>query len=140
MVLDVKIPAMGESITGGLLASWAVKSGDGVKKGQALFSFETDKITSDATAEADGLINIKVAAGTEVLVGQVVASIDSSVAASASSSSAASAPTSVAVPTQAKTAAIKTSAPALTKSVGASEISPAVRRIAAETPAAPVHH
>lgn len=131
MVLDVKIPAMGESITGGLLASWAVKSGDVVKKGQALFSFETDKITSDATAEADGLINIKVVAGTEVLVGQVVASIDSSVAASNTSSTSTPAPAAVAAPQAVN--APKTSAPALAKTGSALEISPAVRRIAAET-------
>ncbi len=133
MVLDVKIPAMGESITGGLLASWAVKSGDVVKKGQALFSFETDKITSDATAEADGLINIKVAAGTEVLVGQVVASIDSSVAAPVSNNTATSAPTPAVAAAPKMATAAKVAAPALTKSGSALEISPAVRRIAAET-------
>ena len=75
MAVDVKIPSMGESITGGLLSAWAVKSGDNVKKGQALFSFETDKVTSDGTAEIDGQITITVPAGTEVSVGQVVATI-----------------------------------------------------------------
>ena len=60
---------MGESITGGLLSTWAVKNGDNVKKGQALFSFETDKVTSDGTAEIDGQITISVPAETEVTVG-----------------------------------------------------------------------
>ncbi len=131
MVLEVKIPAMGESITGGLLASWAVKSGDSVKKGQPLFSFETDKITSDANAEADGQINIKVPAGTEVLVGQVVASIDSSITSAAAPS--AHAPVAVKTVTAEPQPIIKSSAATLIKSGSAAEISPAVRRIAAET-------
>ena len=131
MVLEVKIPAMGESITGGLLASWAVKSGDSVKKGQPLFSFETDKITSDANAEADGQINIKVPAGTEVLVGQVVASIDSSITSAAAPS--APAPVAVKTVTAAPQPIVKSSAATLIKSGSAAEISPAVRRIAAET-------
>ena len=131
MVLEVKIPAMGESITGGLLASWAVKSGDSVKKGQPLFSFETDKITSDANAEADGQINIKVPAGTEVLVGQVVASIDSSITSAAAPS--APAPVAVKTVTAEPQPIIKSSAATLIKSGSAAEISPAVRRIAAET-------
>ncbi|MEI6597928.1 MAG: 2-oxoglutarate dehydrogenase complex dihydrolipoyllysine-residue succinyltransferase [bacterium] len=131
MVLEVKIPAMGESITGGLLASWAVKSGDSVKKGQPLFSFETDKITSDANAEADGQINIKVPAGTEVLVGQVVASIDSSITSAAAPST--PAPVAAKTVTAALQPIAKSSAATLIKSGSAAEISPAVRRIAAET-------
>ena len=83
MALDVKIPPMGESITGGLLANWLVKDGQAVRKGQPLFSFETDKITSEANAESDGAIRITVPAGTEVKVGQVVATIDPAAAGSA---------------------------------------------------------
>ncbi|MDR2983151.1 MAG: 2-oxoglutarate dehydrogenase complex dihydrolipoyllysine-residue succinyltransferase [Puniceicoccales bacterium] len=80
MKLDVKIPAIGESITGGLLANWRIKDGDVVAQGQPLFDFETDKITSEATADASGKISIKVAGGTEVTVGQVVATIDTAAA------------------------------------------------------------
>ena len=101
MAVDVKIPPMGESITGGLLAAWLVKSGDAVKKGQALFSYETDKVTSEGTAEVDGRITITVAAGTEVLVGQVVASIEAGAAGNAPSPAAAPAPAKAAAPTPA---------------------------------------
>ncbi len=83
MALDVKIPPMGESITSGILAKWHVKDGDTVKKDQALFELETDKITSEATAEAAGRISLKVAAGADVKIGQVVATIDESAASSA---------------------------------------------------------
>ena len=134
MAVDVKIPPMGESITGGLLANWLVQDGQAVKKGQALFSFETDKITSEANADVDGAIRIMVAAGTEVTVGQVVATIDAGAAGSAPAA-AAPAPAKASAVTPAPAAAPK-SAPApvaLSKSGAAAEISPAVRRIAAET-------
>ena len=113
--LDVKIPPMGESISSGVLAKWHVKEGDVVKKDQPLFELETDKITSEGTAESAGKIALKVAAGTEVKIGQVVASIDTAAAA-------ASAPVE-----PAKTAPAKE-----TKAADAPQ-SPAVRRLAAES-------
>ena len=75
MSLDVKIPPMGESISSGILAKWHVKDGDLVRKDQPLFELETDKITSEGAAEAAGTIALKVEAGAEVKIGQVVASI-----------------------------------------------------------------
>src|SRR4029079_5172774 len=79
-LLEVKIPPMGESINSGILAKWHVNDGDTVKKDQPLFELETDKITSEGTAEADGRISLKVAAGDEVKIGQVVAAIDTAAA------------------------------------------------------------
>ena len=113
MAIEVKIPPMGESITSGVLAKWHVQNGDLVKKDQPLFELETDKITSEGTAEAAGRITFSVAAGTEVKIGQVVASIDESASAAAPAANAAS--------------PVAPSAPA------AAEQSPAVRRLAAET-------
>jgi 2-oxoglutarate dehydrogenase E2 component (dihydrolipoamide succinyltransferase) len=113
-LLEVKIPPMGESISSGVLAKWHVKDGDLVKKDQPLFELETDKITSEGTAEAAGKITLKVAAGTEVKIGEAVASIDSSATAGAAAPVAASA-------SDPKAAAKST------------DQSPAVRRVAAET-------
>src|SRR6266498_3648434 len=79
-LIEVKIPAMGESITSGILAKWHVNDGDVVKKDQPLFELETDKITSEGTAEAAGKISLKVAVGEEVKIGQVVATLDTSAA------------------------------------------------------------
>ncbi len=76
MSKEVKVPSMGESITSGILATWHVKDGDFVKKEDPLFELETDKITSDANAETDGVISLKVEEGEEVEIGQVVAEID----------------------------------------------------------------
>jgi 2-oxoglutarate dehydrogenase E2 component (dihydrolipoamide succinyltransferase) len=132
MAVEVKIPPMGESITGGLLATWLVKSGDAVRKGQALFSYETDKVTSEGTAEVDGKITIAVEAGTEVLVNQVVASIEAGAAGNASSAPAPAAPAAKAAPTAAATPAPK-AAHVAAKSGAAAEVSPAVRRLSAET-------
>jgi 2-oxoglutarate dehydrogenase E2 component (dihydrolipoamide succinyltransferase) len=135
MAVEVKIPPMGESITGGLLAAWLVKSGDAVRKGQALFSYETDKVTSEGTAEVDGKITIAVEAGTEVLVGQVVASIEAGAAGNAPSAPAAAAPAAKAAstPTVAAPTPAPKAAPVAAKSGAAAEVSPAVRRLSAET-------
>jgi 2-oxoglutarate dehydrogenase E2 component (dihydrolipoamide succinyltransferase) len=132
MAVEVKIPPMGESITGGLLAAWLVKSGDAVRKGQPLFSYETDKVTSEGTAEVDGQITIVVNAGTDVVVGQVVASIEAGAAGNAPSAPAAPAPAAKAAPAPPAAPAAKP-APVAAKSGAAAEISPAVRRISEET-------
>ena len=78
MATEVKIPAMGESISSGILSAWHVKDGDYVEKNQVLYELETDKITSEANAEVSGVISLKVAADDEVDIGQVVATIDES--------------------------------------------------------------
>jgi len=134
MAVEVKIPPMGESITGGLLATWLVKSGDAVRKGQPLFSYETDKVTSEGTAEVDGKITIAVEAGTEVLVNQVVASIEAGAAGNAPSAPATtSVPASKSAPAIATPAPAPKAAPVAAKSGAAAEVSPAVRRLSAET-------
>ena len=85
MATEVKIPAMGESISSGILAVWHVKDGDYVEKDQAIYELETDKITSEANAEVAGVISLKVAVDDEVDIGQVVATIDQSAAAAGGS-------------------------------------------------------
>ena len=72
MATEVKIPAMGESISSGILAAWHVKDGDYVEKDQALYELETDKITSEGNAEVSGIISLKAAADDEVEIGSLV--------------------------------------------------------------------
>jgi len=114
MAIEVKIPPMGESITSGVLARWHVADGALVKKDQPLFELETDKITSEGTAEAAGKITFQVAAGTDVKIGQVVATIDEAATAAAPAAAA---------PSENPKSKIEDPAPE----------SPAVRRLAAET-------
>jgi len=88
-LLEVKVPPMGESINSGVLAQWHVADGDVVRKDQPLFELETDKITSEGTAEAAGRISLKAAAGEEVKIGQVVALLNTDDTAAAAPSPAA---------------------------------------------------
>jgi len=119
---EVKIPPMGESIASGVLARWHIKDGDTVKKDQPLFELETDKITSEGTAEVAGQITLKVAAGAEVKIGEIVATIDG--AGGGAPAPAASAP--------AAAPAAAPSAPVATGPASDAQ-SPAVRRLAEET-------
>ena len=81
MAIEVIIPAMGESISSGILAAWHVQDGQYVEKDQVLYELETDKITSERNAEVAGVIKILIAADEEVEIGQVVATIDETAAA-----------------------------------------------------------
>jgi 2-oxoglutarate dehydrogenase E2 component (dihydrolipoamide succinyltransferase) len=74
-LIPVKVPSVGESITSGVIGSWKKKNGDTVASGDPLFEIETDKVTSEVFAETSGTLEILVAEGTEVKVGQVVAHI-----------------------------------------------------------------
>jgi 2-oxoglutarate dehydrogenase E2 component (dihydrolipoamide succinyltransferase) len=76
MAIEVKIPAVGESITSGLLSAWLKKDGEKVKDGEPILMLETDKISTEIPAPGSGAIRIQVDAGQEVKIGQVVATID----------------------------------------------------------------
>src|SRR5204862_2824482 len=76
MSTEVKVPAVGESITSGVVFVWHKKSGDAVKAGDALFTLETDKVSTEITAEKDGVLRTRVPEGAEVKIGEVVAVIE----------------------------------------------------------------
>src|SRR5690348_2783929 len=76
MSLEVKIPSVGESITSGLLSVWHKNDGDTVAAGDVLLTLETDKVSSEIQAEEGGVLRIKVPAGTDVKIGEVVAVIE----------------------------------------------------------------
>ena len=76
MSLEVKIPAVGESVTSGMISAWLKNDGDAVAKGEALFTLETDKVSTEVTADGAGTLRIKAQAGAEVKIGEVVASIE----------------------------------------------------------------
>ena len=81
MPVEVKIPAVGESITSGVVSVWHKKSGEFVNEGDALFTLETDKVSTEIVAEKAGVLETKVPEGQEVKIGEVVATIDESKAA-----------------------------------------------------------
>jgi 2-oxoglutarate dehydrogenase E2 component (dihydrolipoamide succinyltransferase) len=82
-MLEVKVPAVGESITSGLLGVWSKPDGAYVQAGDPLFEIETDKVTSEVVAESAGQLKHLVQAGDTVKIGQVVANIDEKAAAPA---------------------------------------------------------
>jgi 2-oxoglutarate dehydrogenase E2 component (dihydrolipoamide succinyltransferase) len=75
MSLLVKIPAVGESITSAVLSTWHKADGEAVSKGDTLLTIDTDKVSTDLVAEGAGILSIKVPAGQEVAIGEVVAEI-----------------------------------------------------------------
>jgi 2-oxoglutarate dehydrogenase E2 component (dihydrolipoamide succinyltransferase) len=75
MSTHVKVPAVGESISSGVLSTWHFTEGANVSIGDLLFTLETDKISTEVTATEAGLLKRLVAEGAEVKIGEVVAEI-----------------------------------------------------------------
>ena len=76
MLIEIKVPSVGESVTEALLAQWFKNDGDMVKKDEPLFVIETDKVTLEVVAEADGVLTITMAEGETVAIGAVVGTLD----------------------------------------------------------------
>lgn len=80
MILEMKVPSPGESITEVEIASWLVEDGDYVEKDQAIAEVDSDKATLELPAEESGIITFKAEEGDAVDVGAVVCLIDMSAA------------------------------------------------------------
>ena len=83
MVLEMKIPSPGESITEVEISQWLVKDGDIVNKDQTIAEIDSDKATLDLPAEATGKITLKAEEGDSMSVGDIVCLIDTSEASNA---------------------------------------------------------
>jgi len=126
MAIEVKVPPVGESISSGILAVWHVKDGDYVKRDQIIFELETDKITSEGLAEVAGTITLKVAEGADVDIGQVVAIIEES-------SESKEEMVSQVETSEREASSTKEEFPKAMVTSETKPVSPAVRRIAAES-------
>jgi 2-oxoglutarate dehydrogenase E2 component (dihydrolipoamide succinyltransferase) len=80
MILEMKVPSPGESITEVEIAEWLVADGDYVEKDQAIAEVDSDKATLELPAEASGIITLKAEEGDAVEVGAVICLIDTSAA------------------------------------------------------------
>ena len=78
MILEMKVPSPGESITEVEIAEWLVEDGDYVEKDQAIAEVDSDKATLELPAEVSGVITLKADVGDAVEVGAVVCLIDTS--------------------------------------------------------------
>ncbi|PCI11184.1 MAG: dihydrolipoyllysine-residue succinyltransferase [Flavobacteriaceae bacterium] len=76
MILEMKVPSPGESITEVEIATWLVEDGDYVEKDQAIAEVDSDKATLELPAEESGIITLKAEEGDAVEVGAVVCLID----------------------------------------------------------------
>ena len=125
MKTDIKIPAVGESITEGTIGSWLKKSGEFVKRNDVILLLETDKASVEVAAEQDGVLTITAEAGQTVAIGSTVGTLDSDAKATV---------TSAAPAAQASAPSATTSAPAPAPMSAKSNdnLSPAVNRIVNE--------
>ena len=80
MILEMKVPSPGESITEVEIAEWLVEDGDYVEKDQAIAEVDSDKATLELPAEQSGIITLKAEVGDAVEVGAVVCLIDTGAA------------------------------------------------------------
>jgi 2-oxoglutarate dehydrogenase E2 component (dihydrolipoamide succinyltransferase) len=126
MILDMKVPSPGESISEVEIATWLVSTGDYVEKDQAIAEVDSDKATLELPAEAAGVIEILVEPGTTVAVGQVVCRIDTSAAAPEGEAK----PAAASVPNPMPVAAAAAAPAAQTYATGTA--SPAAKKILAE--------
>src|ERR1700712_4107539 len=133
MTVEIKVPAMGESVTEATVARWFKKEGEAVARDEPLLELETDKVTVEVPAPADGaLVSISVQAGDTVQVGALLGSIAEGVkgtpAATPAKNPQAAAP-KPAAPAAKPAPAPKAEAPKPAP-VAAAPVMPSVRRIA----------
>lgn len=76
--MEVKVPAVGESVFEALIARWLKKSGERVAKDEALCEIETDKVTLEITSDVAGVLTVLAGEGETVKIGTAIASIDES--------------------------------------------------------------
>jgi len=74
-VIDIKVPAAGESITSANIGRWHISNGASVSKGDILVTLETDKVSNELEADESGVIDIIIAEGEEVEIGTLIATL-----------------------------------------------------------------
>lgn len=131
---DIKIPAVGESVTSGQISKWHFADGAFVKQGDVLITLETDKVAAEVTAEVSGKLTIGNKEGDDVAVGSVVGTIDESATAPAATPAAAPAPVPAATAEPAPAPAVVVEAPKAEAPKPASKPAPAPAPAAAPKP------
>ena len=97
MAIEMKVPAVGESITEVTVATWNKKEGDHVKLDEVLCELESDKATFELPAEAEGILHIVAKEGDVLPIGAIICTIEVG-GATASVTVADAAPAAVAAP------------------------------------------
>ena len=124
--MDIKVPAMGESVTEGTLANWLVKPGQVVKQDDPIAEIETDKVAVEVPAPAAGVITEQlIKEGETVQIGTIIARLTEGGTAAAAPAPAAAKPAASARPAA-------SAAPAAPVAKATEKVAPSVGRIAAE--------
>ena len=127
MILEMKVPSPGESITEVEIAQWLVADGDYVEKDQAIAEVDSDKATLELPAEVSGTISLKAEEGDAVEVGQVVCLIDTDGQPKEGAAPVAEAPTA-----ENKKQEVEVAAPAVASTYATGTASPAAKKILSE--------
>jgi 2-oxoglutarate dehydrogenase E2 component (dihydrolipoamide succinyltransferase) len=120
MAVEIRVPALGESIVEATVGKWLKRAGENVAAGEALVELETDKVNVEVTAEAAGVLGtIAKREGENVAIGDVLGTIEAA--------DASAAPTAAPAPAETQPAA-----PAEDGRAAKAPVSPVAQRIAAE--------
>jgi 2-oxoglutarate dehydrogenase E2 component (dihydrolipoamide succinyltransferase) len=99
MAIEIRVPALGESVTEATVGQWFKQPGDAVAADEPLVELETDKVTIEVPAPSAGVLtNIAVPQGGTVAVGAVLGAIDGAAAAAEAAPKAAAGPAAPASP------------------------------------------
>jgi 2-oxoglutarate dehydrogenase E2 component (dihydrolipoamide succinyltransferase) len=126
MVKDIRVPALGESVTEATIAKWFKQAGEAVKADEPLVELETDKVTVEVPAPASGkLAAIAAAAGSVVNVGALLGSIEEGAAGAAAPAARTPEPAKKPEPAPAAPRADAPLSPAVRKMVEENKVDPA---------------
>jgi len=131
MILEMKVPSPGESITEVEIATWLVEDGDYVEKDQAIAEVDSDKATLELPAEESGTITLKAEEGDAVAVGAVVCLIDTSAEMPVGSKQSSVSSSAVVEEKKTVTSSVVEKSPE-TKTYASGSASPAAKKILAE--------
>ena len=130
MTIEIKVPQLPESVADATLVTWHKQVGQAVTRDENLADLETDKVVLEVPAPVTGVIKeLRIAAGTSVTSGQVLAILEEGAAATAAP---AAAPKAAAAPAAAAPAAKAAPASAAAPAAGGDKLAPAVRRMVEE--------
>ena len=142
MAVEIKVPALGESVTEATVAKWLVKAGDAVTIDQPLCELETDKVTVEVNATVAGtMVDLAVEEGATVQVGGVLCHIEAGAAGAAAAKPAAAPAAAAPKPAPAPSpAAVAPAAPVVAPAAANANIAasgPATRKLVEETGVTP---
>jgi len=129
MSIEVKVPQLPESVTDATLVSWHKAEGDAIRRDENLVDLETDKVVLEVPAPTSGVLKeIRIADGTTVTSGEVLAVIEEGEVAQASETSEPAEAAGAEAAPEKESVAARTAA----GSAAAQKLSPAVRRLVEE--------